>query len=38
MEVRGIIDELTMFLESHEVSDQTKLACGEIIEDLRRND
>lgn len=37
MEVRAIIDELTTFLGSHEVSGQTKLACGEIIEDLRTN-
>ncbi|XP_034706161.1 peptide methionine sulfoxide reductase MsrA-like isoform X2 [Vitis riparia] len=38
MEARVIIDELTTFLGSHKVSSQTKLACGEIIEDLRRND
>ena len=32
MEARVIIDELTTFLGSHEVSSQTKSACGEIIE------
>ncbi|KAK7853843.1 hypothetical protein CFP56_034439 [Quercus suber] len=35
MEGNLIIDELTIFLKTQEMSKQTKLACEEIIEELK---